>query len=55
MNVEGVGIDFDKEEEVIGEYYGECPECKKKRNLTFEKDGKWVCHKCYYGGSKYKK
>ena len=42
-------IKFDKEGIVVGQYYGICPLCKKKRNLIFNKENKWVCRKCYYG------
>lgn len=41
-------IKFDKDETVIGDYYGRCPMCGKNRNLTFDRGTKWVCRKCYY-------
>jgi len=50
MNVDKIigNILFDKEGTVIGEYYGICPECGKRRNLTCNRDNKWICRKCYY-------
>ena len=51
MNIHKVigNILFDKEGNVIGKYYGKCPICGKKRNLTFDRGDDWVCRKCYYG------
>ena len=43
---------FDKHGTVIGEYYGECPECKHKANLIYQKKGQWVCRWCYYERSR---
>ncbi len=49
MDIEIPDIKFDEFGMVIGKYYGTCPTCKRKANLTFEKNNKWVCRKCYYG------
>ena len=46
MKVEGLNINFDKKGQVIGKHYGKCPKCKKGGNLVYQKDGKWVCHRC---------